>query len=273
MSDAASPPPPAARPASPAGGEPALIFDWSPVRWRRTRLMLFLAVAAGGHVLLFYLFKVVSPSAARTAPPARGVTLLSRDYPPTAALLERLEDDYPSMAPPMPLKEPDTEVLHRLVKGYQPTWERHPARLRPLPPDAQGGGLPSVMPSPALLLPPLPAGEPPSAPAAASPIPNVTLSSPVPRPEPVLSIQSGLEGRRIIRPPVWPAEVTQPDWPEEGPASFMISVSADGRVLSCLPLTSTSFDTEVLRRPLLAMEFSPRTDSDETVWGWVDILW
>ncbi|RYD33131.1 MAG: hypothetical protein EOP86_14090 [Verrucomicrobiaceae bacterium] len=273
MSDSASSPSSAARPAPPAGGEPALIFDWSPVRWRRTRLMFFLAVAAGGHVLLFYLFKVVAPPASRTAPPAHSVTLLSRDYPPAAALLERMEDEYARMAPPMPLKEPDADALHRLVKGYQPTWERHPARLRPLPPDAQGGGLPSVIPSPALLPPPLPAAEPPAVAAADSPAPSINLSGPIPRPLPVLSIQSGLEGRRIIQPPVWPAEVTQPDWPEEGPASFMISVSADGRVLSCLPLTSTSFDTEVLRRPLLAVKFSPRTDSDETVWGWVDIQW
>ena len=49
-----------------SGGTP-LIFDWSPVRWRKTRLMVALALAAGGHLLVFYLFQVVTVSGPRQA--------------------------------------------------------------------------------------------------------------------------------------------------------------------------------------------------------------
>lgn len=270
MSDSTPSDPPL--PVRPAGDGSALIFDWSPVRWRRTRLLFFLGLAVGGHVLLFYLFKVAAPPAPRTVPPARSALLLSSNSPASAAIIDRMEAAHPALLPPMPLAEPDAEALHRLVKGYQPTWERHAARLKPLPPAAEGAILPSVMPEPALLLPPLPAGE------GATPLAAGTASSnapAVPRALPTLFIQSGLGGRSLTAPPVWPAEVLQPDWPEEGPASFMISVSPEGRVLSCLPLSTVSadFDIEVLRRPILALRFSPRSDSDETEWAWVDVQW
>ncbi|MES2708401.1 MAG: hypothetical protein V4726_17535 [Verrucomicrobiota bacterium] len=270
MSETAPPDP--VPPASPADGGGALIFDWSPVRWHRTRLLFFVGLAVGGHLLLFYLFKVAAPPAPRTVPPVRSVMLLSPQFPASAALMERMEDKYPALTPPMPLAEPDAGALHKLVKGYEATWERDTARLKPLPAAAQGGGLPSIMPDSALLLPPLPAGDPAPV-AASSPLSSADPAPLLPRALPVLSVQSGLGGRTVLQPPVWPADVLQPDWPEESPVSFMISVSAEGKVLSCLPLSSVSFDIEVLRRPLLALRFSPRTDSDDTAWGWIDVQW
>jgi hypothetical protein len=95
----------------------------------------------------------------------------------------------------------------------------------------------------------------------------------LPRALPSIMVQSGLSGRALTRPPVWPAEVLQPDWPADGTASFMVSVSPEGRVLSCLPLSAASYDIEALRHPLLSAEFSPRQDSDETAWGWIDVHW
>lgn len=284
MSDSATPDshPPASAPAVEKG---ALIFDWNRPKWGRTRLLTALTIAAAGHVLLFYLFKVVTPPSTRTLPPVRSTLLLSASFPPAADLLERMEDQHPVLMPPTPLAESDAKSLRRLVKGYEPTWQNHVARLKPLPPAAEGAALPAFIPQPALLLPPLPAREsdpPPSAaarttPPAPTPGPDpsgVPVTPPPPRALPTLSVQSGLGNRALIRPPVWPAEVTQADWPEEGLASFFISVRADGKVLTCLPLASpVAFEIGTLRTPLLAARFAPRTDSDEIAWAWVDIQW
>lgn len=284
MSDSAPlhSPPPAS---TPAVEESGLIFDWSRLRRGRTRLLTALTVAAAGHVLLFYLFQVVTPPSTRILPPVRSTLLLSSAFPPAADLLERMEDEHPALMPPTPLAESDAKALHRLVKGYEPTWQNHVARLKPLPPAAEGAALPAVIPQPALLLPPLPAREPgpsptsvaqskPPVPAPAPDLSGVIVTPPAPRAPPALSVQSGLGRRALIRPPVWPAEVTQPDWPEEGLVSFLISVRADGKVLSCLPLAAPAgFEIGTLRTPLLAARFAPRTDSDETAWAWIDVQW
>lgn len=287
--------------ASRKSGKPVLIFDWKRPRWRKTKLVFFLLLSIGAHLFLFYLFRVAAPPAQRTVPPARGAMLLLPSFPPAAALLDRVKNAHPELTPPMPLTEPDAEALHHLVKGYQPIWERQTARLKPLPPAASGARLPTVMPTSSLLLPPLPARDPEES-AAARPSPAIAAATPassgpgipgtapasgsvpssgpppdsaqpLPRALPSLMIESGLTGRTLLRPPVWPAEILQPDWPADGTASFLVSVSAEGRVLSCLPLSTANYDIEALRHPLLSAEFSPRQDSDETAWGWIDVHW
>lgn len=248
-----------------AGGTP-LIFDWRPVRWRKTRLMVALVVAAAGHLLVFYLFQVVTGSSPRQAPPIRQALILPGSEASTRRLLEGMEDRLPSLHAASPMEETGAEFLAGLVKGYVPTWQDHRPALKPLPGQGGGGPLPPLTAAPALLLPPLPPAD--NAPPAAR------ETGPAGRPMPVLSFQSGLALRKILTPPVWPAAVTAEDWPEEGPASFLMSVSPAGDVTSCLSLgASAGLDEEMLRRVLMKLRFAPATGSDEPEWGWVDVLW
>ena len=253
-----------------AGGTP-LIFDWRPVRWRKTRLMVALAFALLGHLLVFYLFQVVTESSPRQAPPVRGAMILSGDEDSARRLLERVEDRLPSLSQPAPLGDAGSGALAALVKGYVPTWQDHRPALKPLPGQGGTAPLPPLIAGDAGVLPPLPPGDS-TAQSLAGPQP----AGPVTRPRPVLGFQSGLADRALVSEPEWPAAVTAVDWPEEGPASFLLSVEPSGKVSSCLSLgTSTGLDeeeVELLRGILLKLRFAEMTTA-EVAWGWVDVLW
>ena len=119
MSDSAPPPSPSPAPAPPVEVG-AFTFDWSRPRWGRTRLLTALTFAAAGHVLLFYLFQVVTPPSTRTLPPVRSTLLLSSTFAPSATHMERLEDQHPALMPPTPLAEPDAKALRRLFLELPP---------------------------------------------------------------------------------------------------------------------------------------------------------
>lgn len=252
-----------------AGGTP-LIFDWRPVRWRKTRLMVALGVAAAGHLLVFYLFQVVTESSLRQAPPVREVLILPGSDVAARRLLERVDDRLPALSGPLPLGDAGAGALAALVKGYVPTWQDHRPVLKPLPGQGGAASLPSLIPASGGVLPPLPAAEPDT---ATAPVPAMAAG----RPQPVLSFQSGFADRALVEPPVWPAVVMAADWPEEGPVSFMISVDPSGKVVSCLSLGKTSGldqgEVEVLRDVLLKLRFAEKPVPGDLAWGWVDVLW
>lgn len=258
-----------------AGGTP-LIFDWRPVRWRKTRLMMALVVAAAGHLLVFYLFQVVTESSPRQAPPVREALILSGNEDATRRLLEAVDDRLPALSPSAPLEDSGGQKLTGLVKGYVPTWQDHRPALKPLPGQGGAGVLPSLMSGSAGILPALPGPDTPAekgVPPAAVAAPATATAD---RPQPVLSFQTGLAGRALLAPPVWPPLVTAKDWPEEGPASFMMSVEPSGKVTSCLSLASTGLDeeeVEALRRVLVDLRFAPLAGGEQTAWAWVDVLW
>lgn len=259
------PPPPVL-----AGGTP-LIFDWRPVRWRKTRLMVALAFAAAGHLLVFYLFQVVTETSLRQAPPVREAIILSSADASTSRLLEGLEDRLPALSAPAPLEDDSAAALAGLVRGYVPTWQDYRPALKPMPGQAGAGPLPSLVTGPAGVLPPLPPADSAAAGWASQP-----SSGSVGRPLPVLAFQSGLTGRALLSPPEWPPLVMAADWPEAGPCSFLLSVEPSGKVSSCLSLgTSTGLaeeEVEVLRATLMKTRFAAKT-TDEVEWGWVDVLW
>jgi hypothetical protein len=250
-----------------AGGTP-LIFDWRPVRWRKTRLMVALAAAAAGHLLVFYLFQVVTESSPRQAPPVREAMILSGTQEATRRLLETVDDRLPALSGPVPLESAGADTLAELVKGYVPTWQDHRPVLKLLPGQGGAAALPALIPGPDGVLPPLPAAVPEARP--------VVLSAPG-RPQPVLSFQSGFAARAPLAPPVWPPAVMAADWPEEGPVSFMISVDPSGKVVSCLSLGKSSgldeVEVESLRAVLLKLRFGAKPVPGEVEWGWVDVLW
>lgn len=247
-------------------GDTPLTFDWKPNSWYGTRLLIALGVAAAGHLLVFYLFQVVTESSPGQAAPLQQVLVLPPGNPASQRLMEIVGDRLPALDHHPTGMEPDPADLKALVKEYVPTWYNHRPALKSLPGQAGTGPLPLLFPPPALLLPPLPEGDPdpvlpPSGPAGA-------------RPLPVLNFQSGLASRPLLQPPVWPAEVTAADWPEEGKVSFLLSLSPEGKVSSCLPLASSAgLDEEILRLPLTRMKFAPSTTSNETEWGWIDVIW
>lgn len=280
-----------------AGGMP-LIFDWRRSRWRKTRLMVALAVAAAGHILVFYLFQVVSVSSPRQAPPVREAMILPGNDEGARRLLESVEDRLPELTMIPPSADREVDNLAAMVKGYIPTWQDHRPTLKPMPGQGGSGPLPALMASPAVLLPPIPAAENPdgtpiaalasTAPGTAqAPRPPVgtgvvstdaSTSSPpasaAPRAMPALQFQSGLVDRPLKTGPVWPAAVTAEEWPEEGSSSFLLSVSPTGIVTSCLPLGATSgLDEKILRGVLMKLRFAESSGSDSPQWGWVDVLW
>ena len=254
-------------------GDVALTFDWKPVRWRKTRLAMWLGVAGLGHLLVFYLFQVVTESSPRQAPPVREAMILTGTQENTRRLLERLDDRLPGLSSSVPLTESDDAALAALVKGYVPTWQDHRPALKPLPGQG-GGGWPSLIPGPAVLMPGLPVVEEAGGRDADEALPLPEGAEPL-RPVPVLQFQSGLLDRKLELGPVWPAVVTAEEWPEEGPASFMLGVSAAGEVVSCLSLgASAGLDEEVLRRVLMKLKFAVQTHGRAAMqWGWVDVLW
>ncbi len=244
----------------------ALIFDWQPGRWRGVRLAVALGVAALGHVLVFYLFQVVSETAPRQAPPQRQVTLLPTGVAATRRLMEGLDDRFPARSGAVPLVGAEEVPLESLVKGYHPTWQDHLAALKPLPGAGLGGALPSLLDGPGALLPELPVGK-----EAGPRAREVGVGT---RALPAVSFQSGLGKRRLLGPPEWPEAVRAEEWPEEGSASFLMSVDAEGQVASCLSLgASAGLDEEVLRGALMKLRFGVREDAEDLEWGWVDVLW
>ncbi len=253
-----------------AGGTP-LIFDWRAVRWRKTRLMVALVVAAAGHLLVFYLFQVVTESPPRQAPPVRSALILSAAEPATRQLLEGAADRLPALSPPVPLEAPSEQALATLVKGYIPTWQDHRAQLKPLPGQAGTAPLPPLLAAATGVLPSLPLAANAMTPRQ----PN--MAETVTRPWPVLSFQSGLADLPLRQEPVWPAEVLSPEWPEEGPVSFLLSVDSSGEVTSCLSLGASSGleeeEVELLRRCLLKVKFTATSSGQPARWGWVDVLW
>ena len=280
-----------------AGGMP-LIFDWRRSRWRKTRLMVALAVAAAGHILVFYLFQVVSASSPRQAPPVREAMILPGNDESARRVLESVEDRLPELTMISPPADREGETLAAMVKGYIPTWQDHRPTLKAMPGQGGSGPLPALMASPAVLLPPLPAAENPdgstnpalasatpgTAPGPASPagvampesssLPSPATTAAVPRALPALQFQSGLVDRPLKTGPVWPAAVTAEEWPEEGGSSFLLSVDPTGIVTSCLPLGTTSgLDEKVLRGVLMKLRFAESNTSDSPQWGWVDVLW
>jgi hypothetical protein len=248
-------------------GDTALTFDWRPVRWRKTRLALWLVVALVGHLLAFYLFQVVAESEPRRAPPVREAVILSRTQESGRGVLEGLEDRWPVLGKGMPPMERDEESLAALVKGYVPTWQNHRPALKPLPGQEGGAALPAVLGGAEGLLPPWPVAE------AERPVPAAVSKGPVERALPELAFQTGLVGRELVVGPAWPPVVKAEEWPEEGAGSFMLSVSPAGEVTSCLSLVaSAGLDEEVLRGVLLKLKFAP-VEGLEVQWGWVDVLW
>ncbi len=246
-------------------GDTALTFDWRPVRWRKTRLALWLAVALVIHLLAFYLFQVVSESEPRQAPPVREAVILSRMQEGGRGVLEGLEDQWPLLGRALPPMARDEEALAALVKGYVPTWQNHRPALKPMPGQEGGAALPSALGSAAGLLPPWPVTE------VERPAP--VRKGAVERALPELGFQTGLVGRGLVAGPVWPAVMQAEEWPEEGAGSFLLSVSAAGEVTSCLSLVaSAGLDEEVLRGVLLKLKFAP-VEGPELQWGWVDVLW
>ncbi len=248
-------------------GRVPLIFDWQPGRWRGLRVAAGLGVAALGHVLVFYLFQVVSESKPRQAPPQRQVMMLPSTVEATQELMEGLEDRFPGRSVGVPLVDEAEVPLDALVKGYVPTWQDHRPMLKPLPGDGRGGALPSLLAGGAELLPALGA----VAEEAGGRAPEGLGGG---RAAPVVSFQAGLAARRMLGLPVWPEVVRAEEWPEEGQASFVMSVDAEGAVTSCLSLgASAGLDEEVLRGALMKVRFAPQEDSEQLEWGWVDVLW
>ena len=270
-------------PRKPAAPDPALIFDWRPVRRVRRGLFVWLGVATAAHLGFFYLFKVVLPPASRTLPPERSALFLPGESPREARVLVSARDRVPGLQDPSSLDDPEFARLQALVKDYSPTWRSHVATLRTLPEADARMALPSLFAGAgSVLLPPLPANPnadavfvPSRAPASASAAAdNADSAIPAPPPpNPFVTVLSGLSDRALAAQPEWPKGLFDENLTDREEAPFMISVDPAGRVISCLPMDAPpGMDPERLRPVLLSLKFSA-SDRPGPQWGRVDVRW
>ena len=249
------------------GHQPHLIFDWKKVRGSRRRLVGMLLVAAGAHAGLFYLFRVVGQVDGRVVPPRSAMLHLPGEAAETVALVSALEDRFPGMWRRMESGafERDLEWLRGMVP---PVFEKHEGGVTVLKPfglPLVSRGLPAVVSQGQALLPVVGGGESGSVVAAvdvsagAGEEVDVGEEEEVPRAQPSLALESGLDGRAVVTGPGWPERVIDETWPETASIPFMLGVDAVGRVRYCLPVTpATGVEHEKLRGPLLGMRFAAR---------------
>ena len=108
------------------------IFDWGRPRWD-LRLPGLVVLSLLGHLLGFYLFQVVYPSATALLPTAASVAVLDAGREPDQKLLAWVD-----LADPGALTQPNfrPELVTRLVPKYQPSFTNASPEFAPLVPEA-----------------------------------------------------------------------------------------------------------------------------------------
>lgn len=240
---------------------PQLIFDSKSGNTSAWRLPLFVGVSILGHVGMFYLFKVVTPTTSRTKPPEETVLVLRGDDPAAAVVLASLEDRSPAgmLIRMSGGSDLGLELLPKL--NYTPTyanyrpeiqfqWDQPPASL-PLLADAHRPILPKLEKLPAPVKPP-----PEAVPLAKAATPKIVL-------------QPNLQMRGLLSPPLWPAEITTPEDDVE-PHLFSVAVNAAGAIVYCLSDGMTP--PKPIFQAVSRLRFTPHPGAP-LEWGSIEVHW
>jgi hypothetical protein len=224
---------------------------------------MWLLVVAAGHAALFYLFRVAAPLTSRKPPSQHAVLFLPPDEPAVRSFLGALEDRFPGAL----LRSEDHDLrsdmaaLAKAAPPSEPLWASHRPALKPFTEPLVPQELPALVQPGEPVLPEIETGELPAVPAA----------EPV---RPVLSVvvDEAPGGRVVEQPPRWPEKLVDETWPVAGSVPFMLGVGPNGRPEFCLPVSPASgLDLEALRRPLMAMRFTPKAGGLQ--WITVVVRW
>lgn len=238
---------------------PRLIFNSKGGKASLWRLPVFIGVSILGHAVMFYLFKVVTPSATRTQPIEQTVMMIEGNDPASAALLVALEDRCPAGMlinnggrPASPLPKLPIKTYQPSYRSYQPDfkfdWSAKPAEI-PLLSDADRPMMPALESNP---------------PAPKPAIPAIAMAA-----QPRLVMQPNLEGRGLVSGPRWPADLSPPEEDSER-YFFTVAVNANGSVRYCLSegMTPPNGMTQAISK----LRFAPRLGS-ELEWGEIEVHW
>lgn len=238
----------------------ALLFDWrTKTRWN-WKLTYFVATSLMVHLLVFYLFQVSYPPVERANPKTNGITLLSSRNAQTAQLLRELRDhtfhQTQFVTTDMPLYSMDVDAVR-----FKPSFTGFEIPLRPLTELELDPVLPFLSRHDHIEFPPLPGEKGREGEGARGLISSGGGFD--------VEVTGGLRGRE------W--TLGKVDTPKglvlEGRLKVYAGVSPQGEVLFLSPMASdldpefTESRMEWLRK---ALRFEP---ADETVWGWIELIW
>jgi hypothetical protein len=238
---------------------PKLIFDTKTGNASLWKLIFFIGVSILGHVAMFYLFKVVTPSTTRRLPPEESVLVLRSGDPLTSSILSSLEDRSPASllvrngSVPEILREGPTLPAYRpSFYNYQPRIEfdwAPPAAPLPLLADSNRPQLPKLGKNP-----PTPRPEPD--PIAKGATPKLLLSG-------------NLETRGLVTRARWALELSPPE-EEVEPHLFHVAINASGAVTYCLSdgLTPPPSILQTVQN----LKFTRRAGAG-LEWGTIEVHW
>jgi hypothetical protein len=238
---------------------PRLIFNSKAGNASLWRLPLFIGISILGHVVMFYLFKVVTPSATRTQPLEQTVTMIEGNDPASAALLAALEDRCPAGMLINNGGRPTTPLPKLPIKSYQPSYRSYQPDFK-FDWDVKPADIPLLADAERPMLPPLETNPP-----APKPAPVAIAMAAQPR----LVLQPNLEARGITSGPRWPADLSPPEEDSER-YFFTVAVNANGSVRYCLSEGMTPPNGMV--QAISRIRFGPRLGA-ELEWGEIEVHW
>lgn len=239
-------------------GPPPLIFNSKEGVSSIWRLLFFILCSVIGHVVMFYLFKVVTPTTTRRTPPQEEVIVLRASDPATAALLRSLEDRSPAglLFSSGGRAEPAMLPLPAYVSSYE---HYKPSIRQDWAPQS----------APLLLLaegsrPVLPAIEKGTA------ANDQTLPKAVPAVTgPQLVLSTALQTRGMALPPEWPKDLAAPEEATE-PYQFQLAINPDGSIRYCL--SDGMNPPPAIQKAVSKIRFNPAPRSP-MMWEDVEVRW
>ena len=238
---------------------PTLTFDWQPSGRRPFWLLFFILLSCIGHLLCFYLFRVVYPPQKRELVSATVVTILDPSDLLTSRVLARIDDRV--LALDASENMGSLESLTGSGIRFSPFFEGHQPQLRELPkfePEARA----PLFPAGGLFLPPV-------ASAKKKLPPKVSEGSF----KPTASIQWNGRDREVSRDFEWiPSdEIQRPVDNDE--SLFYVGVDRFGQVMHAIPEQSAGSQMDAaLLRALRKMRFSP-VEYRMIDWAWITFRW
>ena len=237
----------------------ALTFDWQQSGRRPFWLLFFIVLSCIGHLVCFYLFRVVYPPQKRELVSAASVTILDPSDLLTSRVLARIDDRV--LALDASENMGSLESLTGSGIRFSPFFEGHQLQLRELPkfePEARS----LLFPAGGLFLPPVS--------SASKELPAKVSEASF---KPMAGIQWIGRDREVSRDFEWvPSdEIQRPVDNDE--SLFYVGVDRFGQVLHAIPEQSAGSQMDsALLTALRKMRFSP-VEYRMIDWAWITFRW
>lgn len=220
---------------------------------------MFVGVALVGHALVFYLFKVVTPTATRHLPPEESVLLIKGADGNAISLLASLEDRSPAGMLVVQGRGADDHLPRLPLPTYTPSFENYRPALH-FDWEPTSHFLPALADAQRPILPQLEKNPPAPRPAPATLATGAT---------PQMVLDAALVARGLRQPPRWSAKLRPPEEIEE-PFIFHLGIDSSGIVRYCL--ADGMAPPAAITNTVSTLRFAPRPGAS-LLWGEVEVHW